>query len=136
MIVVHYQKHPRDEFISFLDTTAAQFTGQAFHSMLDNYSTYKTARIQQWFTDHPSWTFHLIPTSCSWLNAVEGFFAEVTRRRLKHAIFQSVQQCEDAILRFIAEHNRPDSKQLRWTADSDKIIAARNREFPLIDSHD
>jgi transposase len=131
----HYQKHRQDEFISFLDHTAAQFPDREVHAILDNYSTHKTANVHQWLADHPNWTFHFIPTSSSWLNAVEGFFAKLTRRRLKHAIFQSVQECELAILRFIAEHNARGAKPFRWTADPDKIIAARKRGFALIDSH-
>ena len=52
---------------------------------------------------HANWTFHFIPTSSSWLNAVEGFFAKLTRRRLKGAMFNSVAECEAAIARFIAD---------------------------------
>jgi len=54
---------------------------------------------------HPRWTFHFTPTSASWLNAVEGFFAKLTKRRLKRGIFSSVVNLQAAINRFVIEHN-------------------------------
>ena len=58
--------------------------------ILDTYCTHKHANVRAWLARHPRWTFHFIPTSSSWLNAVEGFFAKRTRRRLKHGVFHSV----------------------------------------------
>ena len=65
---------------------------------------------------------------------MEGFFAKLSRRRLKHAIFNSLQECEAAILRFSEEHNGREAKPFRWTADPESIILARKRGFTLIDS--
>ena len=62
---------------------------------------------------HPRWTFHFIPTSSSWLNAVEGFFAKLTRRRLKHGVFRSVDDLKTAIDRFIELHNEADAKPFK-----------------------
>jgi hypothetical protein len=73
-----------------------------------------------------AWTFHFNPTSCSWLNAIEGFFAILTKRRLKHGVFRSVGDLQAAINRFLEEHN-VESKPFKWTADPDKIIAAVRR---------
>jgi transposase len=73
------------------------------------------------------------PTSSSWLNAVEGFFAKLTRRRLKRGVFHSLVDLQAAINRFIAEHNR-EPKPFIWKADPDKIIAARNRGFQTLES--
>ena len=78
--------------------------------------------------------FHFTPTSSSWLNSIEGFFAKLIRRRLKNAIFYSVTECEAAIHRFIEEHNRNEAKPFRWSADPEKIIAARKRGFQVLDS--
>ena len=75
------------------------------HVILDNYCTHKHAKVRAWMERHPRWTFHFIPTSSSWLNAVEGFFAKLTRRRLKHGVFHSVVDLQASINRFIAEHN-------------------------------
>ncbi len=77
---------------------------------------------------------HFIPTSSSWLNAVEGFFAKLTRRRLKHGVFRSVGDLQDAIDRFVTEHNTIEAKPFVWRADPDQIIAARNRGFQKLDS--
>ncbi len=68
------------------------------------------------------------------LNAVEGFFAKLTRRRLKHGVFHSVVDLQAAINRFIAEHNATEAKPFVWSADPDDIIAARNRGFQMLDS--
>jgi transposase len=73
--------------------------------VLDNYAAHKHAKVRAWLARHPRWTFHFTPTSCSWLNAVEGFFAKLTRRRLKHGVFHSLVDLQQAINIFIAKHN-------------------------------
>src|SRR3546814_2227678 len=79
------QRHRHQEFIRFLNTIEAQMPAdKAIHVILDNYATHKQPKVRAWLARHPRWTFHFIPTSCSWLNAVEGFFAKLTRRRLKN----------------------------------------------------
>ncbi|MET3594449.1 hypothetical protein ABID26_003857 [Mesorhizobium shonense] len=73
-----------------------------------------------------AFTFHFVPTSCSWLNAVEGFFAKLTRQRLKRGVFRSVVDLQEAINRYVAETNaRP--KPFTCTADPNEIIAAVRR---------
>ena len=71
-------------------------------------------------------------TSASWLNAVEGFFATLTKRRLKRGVFVSVVDLQAAINRFVAEHNA-ESKPFMWTADPDKIIQAVRRGHQVLD---
>ena len=102
--------------------------------ILDTYCTHKHANVRAWLARHPRWTFHFIPTSSSWRNAVEGFFAKLTRRRLKHGVFRSVSELETAITSFIENHNHSEAKPFTWRASPDKIIAARNRGFQLLDS--
>ena len=129
-------RHRQQEFITFLDTIEQQLPlGRQVHVILDNYGTHKTEGVRAWLAAHANWTFHFTPTSSSWLNAVEGFFAKLTKRRLKRAIFNSVAECEAAIGRFIAEHNRHEAKPFKWTADPNKIIAARKRGFQMINSN-
>src|SRR5262249_23542046 len=70
--------------------------------------------------------FHFTPTSASWLNAVEGFFAKLTNQRLKRGVFRSVAELETAIERFIAETNA-DPKPFLWTARPNRILAAVQR---------
>ncbi|MEO1192426.1 MAG: IS630 family transposase, partial [Pseudomonadota bacterium] len=81
----------------------------------------------------PRWVFHFTPTSCSWLNAVEGFFAILTKRRLKRGVFRSVHDLHCTINRFLKEHNQMP-KPFIWTADPDKIIAAVKRGHQTLDS--
>ena len=124
------------EFIAFLDTVERQLPeGRDVHVIPDNHSTHKTDTVRAWLDRHPNRTFHFTPTSSSWLNAVEGFVAKLTRRRLKHAIFNSVTECEAAIRRFIEEHDRDEAKPFRWIADPEKIIGARKRGFQVVDSY-
>jgi transposase len=104
------------------------------HVILDNYAAHKKDKVCAWFARHPRWTFHFTPTSCSWLNAVEGFFTKLTRRRLKHGVFHSVADLQAAINRFVQEHNADDPKPFVWNADPDAIIAARNRGFQTLES--
>jgi transposase len=129
------QRHRHQEFIRVLDRIERDVPeGKDIHVILDNDCTHKHSKVRAWLVRHPRWTFHFIPTSSSWLNAVEGFFAKLTRRRLKHGVFRSVVDLQTAINRFIAEHNTTEAKPFLWRADPDDIIAARNRGFQMLDS--
>lgn len=75
-----------------------------------------------------------MPTSCSWLNAVEGFFARLAKRRLKRGVFRSLADLQAAINRFLDKHNASNPKPFNWTADPDKIIAAVRRGHQVLDS--
>ena len=79
------------------------------------------------------WTFHFTPTSASWLNAVEGFFAKLTRQRLKRGVFRSVIDLQVAINRFVAE-TKLNPKPFVWTADSKRVLAAVKRGKQTLDS--
>jgi transposase len=128
------QRHRHQEFIRFLNTIEAQVpAGKVIHAVVDNYATHKHPKVRQWLARHPRWTFHFTPTSASWLNAVEGFFAKLTRRRLKRGIFRSVFDLQAAINRFVVESN-DDPKPFTWTADPNKIIAAVRRGHQVLDS--
>ena len=81
---------------------------------------------------HPRFVFHYTPTSASWLNAVEGFFAKLTKRRLKRGVFCSIVDLQAAINRFLRDTN-DDPKPFTWTADPDKIIAAVRRGHQVLD---
>ena len=74
--------------------------GKLVHVILDNYATHKHPEVREWLTRHPRFTFHFTPTSCSWANAVEGFFAKLTRRRLKRGVFKSIVDLQTAVNRF------------------------------------
>jgi transposase len=128
------QRHRHQEFIRFLNTIEAKVpAGKIIHVILDNYAAHKHPKVLAWLARHPLWIFHFTPTSCSWLNAVEGFFAKLTKRRLKRGIFRSVTDLQAAINRFVAEHNQ-DPKPFVWTKDPDQIIAAVKRGHQMLDS--
>ena len=128
------QHHRHQEFIRFLNAIEAQVpTRTEIHAIVDNYATHKHPKVRQWLARHPRWTFHFTPTSASWLNAVEGFFAKLTRRRLKRGVYRSVVDLQIAINSFIAETNN-DPKPFTWTADPNKIIAAVRRGHQVLDS--
>ncbi len=128
------QRHRHQEFIRFLNTIEAEVpAGKLVHVILDNYAVHKHPKVRAWLARHPRWTFHFTPTSCSWLNAVEGLFAKLSRRRLKRGVFCSIVDLKAAINRFIEETNRMP-KPFTWTADPDKIIAAVKRGHQVLDS--
>ena len=128
------QRHRHQEFIRFLNTVEAQVPARKeIHAIVDNYATPKHPKVRQWLARHPRWTFHFTPTSASWLNAVEGFFAKLSRRRLKRGVFRSLNDPQAAINRFVTETNN-DPKPFVWTADPKKIIAAVRRRHQVLDS--
>ena len=129
------KRHRHQEFLRFLNVIERDVpAGKVIHVILDNYSPHKHEKVRQWLARHPRWTFHFTPTSASWLNAVEGFFAKLTKRRLKRGVFHSVVDLQAAINRFIEEHNK-EPKPFVWTADPKKIIAAVNRGHQTLRTH-
>jgi transposase len=120
-------RHTHKEFIKFLNAVErAVRPGKIIHAIADNYATHKHPKVRDWLADHPRWVFHFTPTSASWLNAVEGFFSTITRRRIRRGTFKSVADLEEAIRRYILEHNR-SPKPFRWTKPADTILAKISR---------
>jgi len=128
------KRHRHQEFIRFLNDIDAHVPKRKpIHAIVDNYATHKHPKVRQWLTQHPRWTFHFTPTSASWLNAVEGYFAKLTNRRLKRGVFRSVAELEAAINRFLAETNT-DPKPFVWTARPTRILAAVKRGKQTLES--
>lgn len=128
------QRHRHQEFIRFLNAINVEVPeGKAVHLILDNYATHKHPKVRAWLDRHERFVFHFTPTSCSWLNAVEGFFAKLARRRLKRGVFRSLADLQAAINRFLAETNA-HPRPFTWTANPDKIIAAVKRGHQMLDS--
>jgi transposase len=127
-------RHRHQDFIRFLNALEREIPkDKAVHAIVDNYAAHKTPQVRRWLARHPRWTFHFTPTSSSWLNAVEGFFAKLFKRRLKRGVFCSLVDLQAAINRFVAEHNQ-NPKPFIWRADPDTIIAARARGFQALES--
>jgi transposase len=119
-------KHRHQEFITFLNAVErAVPVGKVIHAILDNYATHKHPKVERWLANHPRWVFHFTPTSASWLNAVEGFFSAITRRRIRRGVFRSVAELEDAIRRYIQNHNR-QAKPFVWTKTAEQIRGKLN----------
>ena len=102
--------------------------GKIVHAILDNYGTHRHPKVRAWLERHPRWTFHFTPTSCSWLNAVEGFFATLTKRRLRRGSFASLVDLQAAINRYLAEANA-DPRPFVWTAEPEGIIEKVRRGY-------
>ena len=128
------QRHRHQEFLRFLNAVeAAVPAGKLIHCILDNYGTHKHPKVLAWLERHPRWTFHFTPTSASWLNAVEGFFAKLTKRRLRRGVFGSLVELQAAIKRFLAETNR-DPKPFVWTAKPEHILEKVRRGNQALDA--
>lgn len=118
-----HRQHRHQEFIKFLDAVAAQMPADKdVHIIMDNYATHKTPRVKRWFLKHPNWHIHFTPTSSSWMNQIERFFAEITEQRIRRGAFKSVAQLEQAILDYLAHRNK-EPKPFVWTATADRILA-------------
>lgn len=122
-----YPRHRATEFRKFLDEIeAAVPTDLDVHLVMDNYATHKTPMIRAWFAKRPRWHVHLTPTSSSWLNQVERFFAAITDKKIRRGVHRSVADLTADIEAFIAHHNR-DPKPFRWTKSADDILASIER---------
>lgn len=124
-----HRRHRRQEFIKFLnriDSSIPEEPGVEIHLVMDNYATHKTAEVKRWLQRHPRYQVHFTPTSASWLNQVERFFAEITHRRIRRGVFRSVPQLEKAIQDYLDEHNA-SPRPFVWTADADLILGKVGR---------
>src|SRR5690348_10920330 len=122
-----YGRHRATEFRKFLDEIEANVPkGLEVHLVWDNYATHKTPLIRNWLAKRPRWHVHLTPTSSSWLNQVERFFALLTERQLRRGVHCSIDALHAAIDDFILGHNA-DPKPFRWTKSADDILASIER---------
>lgn len=116
------------EFLGFMKSVEKKVPkDKDLHIVLDNLSAHKTREVNEWLAQHPRVHFHFTPTSSSWLNAVEGWFAQLERRALYRGVFTSVGELITEIERFIEVHNDQLAKPFVWTADPAKILAAVGR---------
>ncbi len=117
-----HRRHRAAEFKKFLAKLDKEVpTGLQVHLILDNYATHKTPDIKKWLLAHPRFHLHFTPTSASWLNLVERWFAELTQKKLKRGVHRSVQALERDIRSWLAdwnEHPRP----FVWTKTADEIL--------------
>jgi transposase len=120
-------RHRAAEFRRFLDEIEANVPKDLdVHLVMDNYATHKTQLIRDWLAKRPRWHVHLTPTSSSWLNQVERFFALLTDRKIRRGVHRSVAELKADIAAFIECHNT-DPKPFRWTKSADDILASIER---------
>jgi transposase len=116
------QRHRSTEFRNFLDTIEKNVPEELdVHLILDNYGTHKTKLIRDWLARRPRFHVHFTPTSASWLNLVERWFALLTERQLRRGIHRSTKELKAAIDDFIQHHNR-DPKPFIWHKTADQIL--------------
>lgn len=122
------------EFLLFLERIErATPRRRDIHMILDNYGTHTHPKVQAWFAAHPRYHLHFTPTGASWLNLVERWFAEITRKRIRRGTFQSVTQLNRAILEYLQENNR-NPRPFIWTATASSIMRKIKRCKEVLDA--
>jgi transposase len=122
VIAQPYRRHRHQEFLRFLKLIDAAVPKDLdLHLVLDNYATHKTPEIHKWLLRHPRFHLHFTPTSSSWLNLVERWFAELTNRKLRRSAHRSVTELENDIRKWITEWNK-DPKPFVWNKTADEIL--------------
>jgi transposase len=127
-------RHRAKEFIRFLkriDRCVKKHLD--IHLVLDNYGTHKTPEVKAWLAKHRRFKLHFTPTSASWLNLVERFFAEITTKRIRRGIFRSVAELEEAIHDYLDRHNA-DPKPFVWTKTADVILEKERRALDKLEA--
>jgi transposase len=120
-------RHRAQEFRRFLDTVENNVPADLdIHVIMDNASSHKTKLIRDWFAKRPRWHTHFTPTSSSWINQVERFFALLTEQQIKRGAHRSIKQLEAAIAAYIDARN-VDPKPFRWTKTAEDILASIER---------
>jgi len=122
-----HRRHRASEFLGFLGTIEANVPADLdVHLVMDNYGTHKTATIRNWFARHPRFHVHFTPTSASWLNQVERWFATLTQSYIRRGTHRSTRQLEQAIKHYLALNNA-NPKPFAWTKSADDILASVKR---------
>jgi len=126
-------RHRAREFLKFLrNIDKAVPARRDIHLIVDNYATHKTPEVRAWLDKHPRFKLHFTPTSASWLNLVERFFAEITSRLIRRGSYASVDDLEAAIYDYLAQHNEKP-KPFTWTKTAADIVARERRALDKLD---
>jgi transposase len=128
------KRHRHQEFLRFLrEIDRATPKALELHLIVDNYATHKHPKVKAWLAKHPRFQLHFTPTSASWLNQVERFFALITQQRIRRGAFASVPDLERAILDYLDQHNA-DPKPFAWTATAASILKKVARAKQALES--
>ena len=121
------KRHRAAEFLDVLKQIERQVPPDLdVHIVMDNYATHKTTLVRAWLARRPHYHVHFTPTSASWINQVERWFAELTRKQLQRGVHTSTAKLEQDIRSFIEQHN-VSPKPYRWTKSADEILASVKR---------
>jgi transposase len=122
-----FARHRAREFLKFLrEIENNVLPNLDIHLVMDNSSTHKTPATRGWLDRHPRWHVHFTPTSSSWINQVERFFANLTEHQLRRGVHRSTRQLETAIRAYIKNVN-DDPRPFQWTKSADDILASIKR---------
>jgi transposase len=122
-----HKRHRHQEFLKFLRRIDREFPGKTpLHLVIDNYGTHGTPEVKTWLSKHSRFVVHYVPTSCSWLNLIERWFAELTNKRIRRGSFLDVDDLQTAIYEFLSAWNE-HPKPFVWTATVDSIVAKLTR---------
>jgi transposase len=119
-----HRRHRSVEFRKFLDTIDQSVPESLeVHLILDNYGTHKTATIRAWFAKRPRFHVHFTPTSASWINLVERWFATLTEKQIRRGVHRSVRELVTSIKSYLAITNQ-SPRPFVWTKSADEILAS------------
>jgi transposase len=122
VVVEFHRRHRHQEFLSFLGTLDREAAkGYEVHVIMDNLSAHLTEEVEHWLQRHPRFHLHLTPTHASWLNAVEGWFSKLEKKRLRRGSFRSVPELIRAVREYVAVHNE-SAMPFTWTKSTDEIL--------------
>ena len=122
-----YPRHRNIEFLKFLRTIDREVPRELdIHMILDNYGTHGHPNVKIWLEKHPRFKLHFTPTSSSWLNLIERWFGEITRKRIRRGVFRSVPELIAAIEEYI-RYNNEDPNPFVWTKRAEDIIEKVSR---------
>jgi len=128
----HHRQHRHQGFLKFLEAIdAATPAGLDLHLICGNYATHKTPAVKTWLIGHPRFHIHFTPTSSSWLNLVERWFAELTNRKLRRSAHRSVRELEAGIQAWIQAWNN-DPRPFVWTKTADQILESIAARAPVV----
>ena len=129
-------RHRHQEFLSFLERIDASVAPEFdIHLVLDNYGTHKHPEVKKWLAERPRYRLHFTPTGSSWLNQIERWFAEITRKRIRRGTFCSVRDLIKAIKDYVRHYNR-NPRPFQWVASAAKIIRKVNKYNETLETAD
>jgi transposase len=124
-------RHRHQEFLGFLDRIDKSIDSTlAVHLVLDNYGTHKHPEVKKWLAERPRYHVHFTPTSSSWLNQIERWFAEITRKQIRRGTFRSVRDLIRTINDYIRHYNK-SPRPFQWIASASRIIRKVRKYKPV-----